>query len=208
MPGLYATHIFPRLMDWAMGAKRFQEQRKLALAPLYGTVLEIGFGTGLNLPHYPKQVAGLTAVQPEQALPKKVKRRSVKASMTVEIIRVTAERLPFEEGCFDCVVSSWTLCTIPDVLAALKEARRVLKPDGIFAFLEHGRSDDPRTAKWQHLFNPVQQLLACGCNINRRIDALIEEAGFRISHLERFQMEGIPRIAAEMYRGIASPAKA
>ena len=208
MPGLYATHIFPRLMDWAMGAKRFQEQRTLALAPLYGTVLEIGFGTGLNLPHYPKRVTALTAVEPEPALPKKVTRRSVKASMPVEIFRVTAERLPFEEGRFDCIVSSWTLCTIPDVPAALKEARRVLKPDGIFVFLEHGRSDDPRTAKWQDLCNPVQHLLARGCNINRRIDVLIEEAGFTVSRLERFQMEGIPRIAAEMYRGIASPAKA
>ncbi len=207
MPGLYATHVFPRLMDWAMGTKRFQEQRKQALTPLYGTVLEIGFGTGLNLPHYPKKVTWVTAVEPEQALPNKVTRRSVTASMPVEIIRVTAETLPFEEGRFDCVLSTWTLCTIPDVLAALKEVRRVSKPDGIFVFLEHGRSDDPRIAKWQNLFNPVQRLLACGCNLNRPIDTLIEEAGFRISHLERFRMEGIPRIAAAMFRGIASPAK-
>ncbi len=207
MPGFYATHIFPRLMDWTMGTKRFREQRQVALAPLYGTVLEIGFGTGLNLPHYPKRVTWLTAVEPGKGLESTVKRRSVNASMPVEIIRVTAERLPFEEGRFDCVVSSWTLCTIPDVLTALKEARRVAKPDGIFVFLEHGRSDDPRIAKWQDLFNPLQHLLACGCNLNRRIDTLIEEAGFTISHLERFRMEGIPRIAAEMYRGIASPAK-
>ncbi len=207
MPGLYATHVFPRLMDWDMGTKRFQEQRKRALAPLYGAVLEIGFGTGLNLPHYPKKVTGVTAVEPEQALPNKVTRRSVMASMPVEIIRVNAETLPFEEGRFDCVLSTWTLCTIPDVLAALKEVRRVSKPDGIFVFLEHGRSDDPRIAKWQHLLNPVQRLLACGCNLNRPIDAHIEEAGFTISHLERFRMEGIPRIAAAMYSGIASPAK-
>lgn len=191
-----------------MGKSQFQEQRKLTLAPLHGTVLEVGFGTGLNLPHYPKAVTWLTAVEPETILPERVEQRSVEAPMPIEVIRVSAERLPFENDKFDCALSTWTLCTIPNVLAALKEVRRVLKPGGFLVFLEHGRSEDPKLAKWQAVFNPFQRLLARGCHLNRPIDALIEEAGLEIDQLDRFQMAGIPKIAAQMYRGIASASKA
>ena len=190
-----------------MGHKNFQQQRARTLEPLHGTVLEVGFGTGLNLPHYPTAVTWLTAVEPENTLPQTVARRSIEAPMPVEIIRVSAEKLPFQPESFDCVLSTWTLCTIPDVVSALKEIRRVLKPEGFLVFLEHGRSDDPRLFRWQKMVNPFQRFFACGCQLTRPIDALIEQAGLQIGTLDRFQMEGIPKIAAQMYRGIATPSK-
>jgi len=98
-----------------------------------------------------------------------------------------------------------TLCTISDAVAALREVRRVLKPEGTFVFLEHGRSDDKKVAKWQDRLNPIQRIIACGCNLNRPIGALIRQAGLRLDRLDRFQMPGIPRIAGEMYRGVATP---
>lgn len=205
MPGFYAEQIFPRFMDWVMRGPRFQDERTRALHQLHGSVLEIGFGTGLNLPHYPKAVTWLTAVEPHNLLPHAVTQRSVEAPMPIEVVRVTAERLPFEDGSFDCALSTWTLCTIPDVRAALREIRRVLKADGTLVFLEHGRSDDPRLARWQDLLNPLQRLVACGCNFNRAIDSLIAESGFKVTRLDRYTMRGVPRIGAEMYRGTASP---
>ncbi len=205
MPGFYAQHIFPQLMDWIMRGPRFQEERKRTLDQIHGSVLEIGFGTGLNLPHYPKAVTWLTAVEPCLLLPDRVSQRSVEAPMPIEVVRVSAERLPFEDGKFDCALSTWALCTIPDVLAALREVRRVLKPNGALTFLEHGRSDDAKLARWQDLLNPLQRFLACGCNLNRPIDGLIAEAGFKITRLDRYTMPGWPRIGAEMYRGTACP---
>ena len=203
--GFYAHWIFPRLMDWALGTRRVQERRKEALASVHGSVLEIGFGTGLNLPHYPGAVTWLTALDPGPLLPKRVARRTSEASIPFEYVHCSAEALPFEASRFDCVVSTWTLCTIPDVGAALREVRRVLKSDGKLVFLEHGRSDDVRIAKWQDRFNPLQRLIACGCNLNRPIDVLIDQAGLKIARLERFLMPGVPRIGGEMYQGTAVP---
>ena len=204
--GFYADHVFPHLMDWTLGTRRFQEQRELALASAQGHVLEIGFGTGLNLPHYPRAVTSLTALDPATLLPKKVARRISRGSLPVELVRLSAETLPFEDGRFDCAVSTWTLCTIADSVGALREVRRVLKPGGTFVFLEHGRSDDAWVAKWQDFFNPVQRLIGCGCNLNRPIDALISQGGLKIERLDRFLLPGVPRIAGEMYRGVAIPA--
>ena len=112
--------------------------------------------------------------------------------MPVELVHVSAECLPFEEARFDFALSTWTLCSIPDAISALREVRRVLKPKGLLVFLEHGLGVDPKVATWQNRLNPIQRVLACGCNINRPIDALIQEAGLEITRLERFQMEGIP----------------
>lgn len=203
--GFYSNHVFPRLMDLCTGTDKFQEQREQALAFVSGNVLEIGFGTGLNLPHYPKTVTWLTALDPANLLPKIVAQRSAELSFPVEVLHRSAEKLPFEDGRFDCAVSTWTLCTIPDAGAALREVQRVLKPGGKFVFLEHGRSDDEKIAKWQDWLNPIQRIIACGCNLNRPIDALIQQAGLRLALLERFRMPGIPRIAGEIYRGVATP---
>jgi len=203
--GFYADQVFPRLMDWTMRGSRFQEQRAEALRPLEGAVLEIGFGTGLNLPHYPATVTRLVALDPASLLPKQVARRVAAALMPVKRVAGEAERLPFAGRRFDCVVSTWTLCTIPDLAAALREVCRVLKPGGRYVFLEHGRSDSPRVAAWQDRLNPLQRRLGCGCNLNRPIDRLIVEAGLRLTHLDRFRMSGVPRFGGEMYRGVAVP---
>lgn len=201
--GLYAHHIFPRLMDWSMRRRLFQQERAEALAPAFGDVLEIGFGTGLNLPHYPPSIAGLTGVDPMQALQERVAARSRAVSFPVQVVTMTAESLPFDEGRFDCAVSTWTLCTISDPIAALREVKRVLKPGGLFLFTEHGRSDNLRVAAWQDRLNPIQNVVACGCNLNRRIDRLIIEAGLTLDRLDRFELPGVPRVAGTMYRGRA-----
>ena len=202
--GLYATHIFPRLMDWVMSGDEFQQFRRLLLQNARGEVLEIGLGTGLNLPHYPGGVSCLHAVDPAPLLPNRVAQRSQSVAFPIQIKQVSAETLPFDDRTFDCVVSTWTLCTIPDALAALREVGRVLKPQGQFVFLEHGRSSDARVATWQDRLNPLQRIIACGCNLNRPIDALILQAGLNLHSLERYVMPGVPRIAGEMYRGVAT----
>lgn len=201
--GFYANRLFPRLMDRVMSGLEFQRLRADLLKNVDGEVLEIGLGTGLNLACYPPQVLRLRAVDPVPLLPVRVAERRAAVAFPVEITYLSAERLPYEDGIFDHVVSTWTLCTIPDPVLALQEVRRVLKPTGQFLFIEHGRSDDARTAAWQDRLNPLQNVIGCGCNLNRRIDQLIREAGLRILQLDRFAMEGVPRIGGELYRGIA-----
>jgi ubiquinone/menaquinone biosynthesis C-methylase UbiE len=201
--GFYAQQIFPRFMDWTMKRRLFQQERVLALAPARGDVLEIGFGTGLNLPHYPPSVERLTTVDPMQSLPERVAERCRAVSFPVQVVAMTAETLPFDDAQFDCTVSTWTLCTIPDPIAALREVKRVLKPGGLFLFSEHGRSDDPRVAAWQDRLNPLQHVVACGCNLNRRIDRLVLDAGLTLDRLDRFELPGVPRLAGTMYRGQA-----
>jgi ubiquinone/menaquinone biosynthesis C-methylase UbiE len=192
-------------MDRLMRTPRFAAQRQEALASASGTVLEIGFGTGLNLPHYPPAVTWVTAIEPGHVLEERVAARSVNLAMPLELFRYRAETLPWEDRRFDCAVSTWTLCTIRDPLRALHEIRRVLKPGGKLIFLEHGQSDDPKIARWQNILNPFQRVFACGCHLNRRIDRLIEDSGFTVERLDRFVMDGLPRPGADMYRGVASP---
>jgi ubiquinone/menaquinone biosynthesis C-methylase UbiE len=203
--GLYADQIFPRLMDWVLGREAFARLRAALLKGVSGDVLEIGFGTGLNLPHYLGRISHLTVVDTSYALSRKVRSRVASAPFPIHADYVTAEALPFPDRRFDAVVSTWTLCSIAEPVRALCEVRRVLKPDGRFLFLEHGRSDDPSVAAWQDRLNPVQNVIGCGCNLNRRIDRLIEQSGLVIGRLDRFQMEAVPRLAGEMYQGWAAP---
>jgi ubiquinone/menaquinone biosynthesis C-methylase UbiE len=202
--GWYGEHIFPHLMEWVMGGEEFQKQRSLVLARVNGTVLEIGFGTGLNLPHYPAALSSLHAIDPAHMLPRKIAERSAAIPFPLQIQRTSAETLPYNARSFNFVVSTWTLCTIPDPVKALLEVYRVLKPDGVFLFLEHGRSEDAKVAAWQDLFNPVQNIIGCGCNLNRKIDQIIAQAGLMIMTLDRFQMQSVPRLGGEMYRGAAT----
>jgi SAM-dependent methyltransferase len=126
--------------------------------------------------------------------------------MPVERVGRGAETLPFENERFNCAVSTWTLCTIPDAVAAVREIARVLKAGGQFLFLEHGRSDDAKVARRQDRFNPIQRKIGCGCNMNRRIDAIIRRGGMEMVSLTRYVMDGAPRVLGEMYRGTAKPA--
>jgi ubiquinone/menaquinone biosynthesis C-methylase UbiE len=202
--GIYSRFIFPRVFDWSLRDAMMQPQRRETLAPLRGHVLEIGFGTGLNLPYYPNQVMRLTAIDCVRMLPTRVSRRIADARMPVEQLQLDAgERLPFEDETFDGVVTTFTLCSIREVESALAEVRRVLKPEGQYVFLEHGRSDDPRVAKRQDFFNPIEKLIGCGCHINRPIDRLIRESHFEIVTLDRYLMPRVPRILGETYRGLA-----
>jgi ubiquinone/menaquinone biosynthesis C-methylase UbiE len=202
--GFYCDHIFPRFMEWVMSGEEFRRLRTELLAPIQGEVLELGIGTGLNLSHYPNTITELHAVDPASLLPNIVASRSARVSFPVRFRQQTAESLPYIDGHFDYVVSTWTLCTIPDAVRALQEVGRVLKPTGQFLFLEHGRSNDQKIAAWQDRLNPIQNVIGCGCNLNRRIDQLVSQAGMKITHLDRFTMKDVPRLGGEMYRGTAT----
>lgn len=202
--GFYSNYIFPRLIDWSLGSEVIQNQRRETLAVLRGQVLEIGFGTGLNILHYPAEVQRLTAIDTEEMLPKRLAKRIAEARFPIDRRRLDAgDRLPFDDDSFDGVVTTFTLCSIGDVGAALAEIRRVLKPSGRYVFLEHGRSEDPRVAKWQDRFNPIQKCVGVGCNLNRPIADLIGASGMEILELSRYLMPDTPRILGEMYRGVA-----
>ncbi|HEU4427676.1 MAG TPA: class I SAM-dependent methyltransferase [Myxococcota bacterium] len=197
----YERRVFPRLMDLTM--RGMNELRGDALAGAHGDVLEIGFGTGLNLRHYPPAVTRLTGIDPMEAPPKKVQERVAAAAFPVAIHQLRADgRLPFDDARFDSAAVTWTLCTIPDPIAALREVRRVLKPGASLHFIEHGRSDDPSVARWQDRWNPIQNVIGCGCNVNRRIDEIVKGAGFRLEKLDRFVPDHVPRLFGEMYRGV------
>jgi ubiquinone/menaquinone biosynthesis C-methylase UbiE len=200
---LYADGIFPHILEFVMSRPHMMKERHRALADARGEVLEIGFGTGLNLSCYPTAVDRLTVLDPADILKKKVARRIAAAPMPVDKVQLDAKELPFDAGRFDCVVSTWTLCTIPEVEAALREVRRVMKSGGSFLFLEHGRSSDERVVQRQDRWNWLQRIVGVGCNLNRPIDRLVEDAGFELRKLERFQMPQVPRMAAEHYLGQA-----
>jgi len=202
--GLYSNFIFPHLLEFLLGNKQAMEHRRRTLADAPGEVLEIGFGTGLNLECYPTAVDRLTIIDPAKLLPRRVAKRISAVHMPVEEAFLDAEHLPFEIARFDTVVSTWTLCTIPDAIAALQEVRRVLKPDGKLLFLEHGRSGDASIARKQDRWNGFQRVVGLGCNLNRPIDELITRAGLKIRSLDRFQMPGTPKLGAEHYLGVAS----
>ena len=200
----YERRVFPHVLEFAM--RPLGELRAATLVEASGEVLEIGFGTGLNLAHYPKGVAKLVTADPMEALPERVRERIEGAPFPVELHHLPADRtLPFDAGRFDCVTMTWTLCTIAEPVAAVREMRRVLKPGGKLLFIEHGRSDDAQVARWQDRWNPIQNVIGCGCNVNRKIDALVEQGGFRLDALERFLAEGAPRVFGEMYRGTGTP---
>ncbi len=172
-----------------------------------GEVLELGFGTGRNLPHLPPRVKRLAAIDPKpgDGLPA-LEDRVACAPFPVERHALRADgELPFDAGRFDTVLTTFTLCSIPDPLRALREVRRVLAPGGRLLFLEHGRAPDPRTARWQDRLNPLWLRLTGECNMNRPIDRLVEAGGFRLEELTRFRHRG-PAVLAHMYRGVAHSA--
>ena len=179
-----------------------KELRTRALAPARGRVLELGFGTGLNLPHYPSRVTEIVAVDPNPGMSRIAHQRMQNLGMTVEHYQISAESLCFDSGSFDSVVCTLTLCSIPDVQAALAEVTRVLKPGGEFLFFEHGRHADSALAKWQDRLNPLWKAVFDGCHINRDIAQLVEGAGLELGAMEHPSMRA-PRIVGYMYLGRA-----
>jgi SAM-dependent methyltransferase len=201
--GLYSRHIFPRLCDWAMRDGRFGALRRSLLAQADGEILEIGFGTGLNLKNYPEHVRHITAIDPGEGMSRIARRRIAQSPRSVDLRLQTAEALPFDDGSFDCVVSTWTLCSIPDAGQAIQETARVLRPGGRFLFLEHGLAESAGVQRWQHRLTPIQRRLADGCRLNLDIEGLVRRAPFRHVEIDRFVMEGTPRLLGSMYRGLA-----
>jgi len=200
---LYSRHVFPHVLDWIMSQPAFTNAREELLATVSGDVLEIGFGTGLNLPHYPETVDTLTTVDVNPGVHRLAEKRLSKSTLPVKFELISGECLPMPENSYDAVVSTWTLCSIPDVMSALKEVRRVLKPDGKFFFVEHGLNPDPSIAKWQHRLTPIQKVIGDGCHLDRDTLKLIEQAGLKIQHYRQFNAEGLPALGAFMTLGIA-----
>jgi len=200
--GLYAEHVLPRGVAWGMSGPRFRRQRASCFQEVAGRVLEVGFGAGLNLPHYPERVTELLAVEPATVNLKLAAPRVAAAPFPVRFIGRDGGAIPVEDGSIDHVTSTWTLCTIADLPQALSEMRRVLKPDGRLHFLEHGLSPDEDVARWQHRLDRLQAFLFGGCHLDRRIDDIVCAAGFAIDSLERYYMEG-PRILSYLYKGRA-----
>ncbi len=194
-----------RVFDWMM--RQMNDLRPQVLESAAGDVLEVGIGTGLNLDFYPEAVSSLVGVDPD--LPQRLAaldERLARAAFPVDLRSLRADGdLPFDAGHFDCVVSTWTLCSIPDSARALAEMRRVLRPGGCFTFIEHGRAPDVRTARWQDRINPLWRRISGGCNMNRPIDRIVEEGGFELVRLERFRHKG-SGLLAHMYRGVARKA--
>jgi ubiquinone/menaquinone biosynthesis C-methylase UbiE len=202
--GVYDDWVVPRLLDLGMGTSAVAEERARALAGVGGRVLEVGFGSGHNLPHYPAAVERVVGIDPSGESAKLARKRIARARFAVELLPLRGEEIPAPDGSFDSVVSTFTLCSIPDPLAALRQMRRVLTPEGRFFFLEHGRSAEPGVRRWQDRLNGAQRWLFGGCNLNRPMDALIVEAGFALESLERYYAKG-PRPMSYFYRGVARP---
>jgi SAM-dependent methyltransferase len=200
--GLYNDHILPRILNAAMGMAMLAEERRKCLAGVRGRVLEVGFGSGHNLPYYPDGVEKVVAIDPSVVSARLARKRIEQASFPVEYLAVQGEQIPAADASFDSIVSTFTLCSIPDVRSALGQMRRVMKPDGRFFFVEHGRSHDPAVQRWQDRLNGLQKTICGGCNLNRDIEKLVIDAGFEIVALDEYDIKG-PRISSHLYRGVA-----
>ena len=202
--GFYSQVIFPHLCDFLLGQPHVARHRRELLADAAGDVLEIGFGTGLNLPHYPSQVRKLIAVDPNPGMHRLARRRIRQARVAFEHRALGGERLPFADGTFDCAVSTFTLCSIGDVGRALAEVYRVLRPGGRFLFLEHGLSPDPGVQKWQRRLNWLEMRLAVGCRLDRDIAALVSSVPFAAVRADTFYLEKTPPTHGHLFRGAAT----
>ena len=194
--------ILPRLLDLVMRSKADAVERARLVPLASGRVLEIGIGSALNVRYYTSDVRHLVGVDPSRELWRIGRRRLGTSAFPVRYVMASAERLPLADGCFDTVLTTWTLCSIPDVSAALVEMRRVLKPGGRLLFIAHGCSPDPTVRRWQDRLTPAWAHLAGGCHLNRPIDALLESADFHAITLDRAFGDG-SRAMNYLYKGVA-----
>ncbi len=201
--GIYGDQVLPRLQDKVMNRKGTRDVRNRVCAGLTGDVVEVGFGTGLNVRHYPPEVTRVFAVEPSRVCMQLAEVRIARSDVSVTLAGLTGEHLDLPSEEFDAVLSTWTLCTIPDLTAALQELRRVLKPGGAFHFVEHGHAPDTKTARWQQRIEPLNKRLAGGCHLTRRIPEYIENAGFRIEHLDTYYFDGEPKPFGYTFEGRA-----
>jgi ubiquinone/menaquinone biosynthesis C-methylase UbiE len=200
--GFWDERVVPWCIELCCGSKAIAKEREKALAGLSGTVLEIGFGSGLNVPLYPAGIARVLAVDPSERARRIGRKRIAAARCPIETVGLDAESIRLDARSADNALSTFTLCTIPDAGRALVEVKRILRPGGRLYFLEHGRAPDPGVARWQDRLNGMQRAIAGGCNINREIPALLEGAGFRVESLESYYAPG-PPTHTYLYRGVA-----
>lgn len=205
MTGPFDKFVLPRLIEWACSTGSIGEQRQIVVPKAKGTVLEVGIGSGLNLPFYDRTtVKNIIGIDPGEGILKLGEERFDKMDIPLEVLTESAEDIPLENNSVDTVLLTWAGCSIPDIRTALTEMRRVLKPNGQLVFCEHGRSNEPRIARQQDWLNKVWPYFAGGCNVNRDFEALIKEAGFNISELEKFYAMKSPKTVTFHYRGTAT----
>ena len=198
----YERWILPPLLDLVMRRKDLTKYRRAAVVAARGRVLEIGVGSGLNFALYGKQVEFVYGIDPSPRLLSIARRRAAASGVPVELLLGSATAIPLADNAIDTIVMTWTLCSIPDPLAALREMRRVLKPNGNLCFVEHGLSPEPSVERWQHRLTPPWRRIAGGCHLDRKIDDLIRQAGFDLTDLHEEYAPG-PRAMSYMYQGCA-----
>jgi ubiquinone/menaquinone biosynthesis C-methylase UbiE len=201
--GLYASVVVPRLIHRAMASERLLPLRRRVVEGAAGRVLELGIGSGANLSLYGREVSGLQGIDPAAYLLDRARRSADWLPFPVHLIEQSAEHLPLADACVDTVVVTWALCTIPDPLAALREAHRVLVPGGRLRFVEHGLSPVASVARWQRWLTPAWRRIAGGCRLDQRADRLLARAGFAIEQLETGYLVPGPRLLTYHYLGIA-----
>jgi ubiquinone/menaquinone biosynthesis C-methylase UbiE len=202
--GFYQEQILPWLVHLSMRQRRLAPYRHRVVSSATGRVLEVGIGSGLNLPFYGNAVAEIIGIEPSRKLLGMANEAARKSQIPLRLVEGTAEAIPIEDHSIDTVVTTWTMCSIPEIQSALQEMRRVLKPGGHLLFVEHGRAPEPGVRWWQDHLTPAWKHFSGGCHLNRAIGELIEKAGFRIERLEKSYMRG-PKPMTFMYEGSARP---
>ena len=200
--GFYSNLIFPYCLDFTMSGSDLSEYRQQLLADVSGDILEIGFGTGLNLPYYPDKVNKITTIDPNPGMQRLAQSRIEKSGITVDYKVLNGESISMADASFDSVVCTWTLCSIQRVEKAIAEVYRLLKPGGKFFFIEHGLSQDDSIQVWQNRLTPVQKIIADGCHLNRKIDEIVKSQFVNVT-IEQFYAPKLPKVMGYMYRGVA-----
>jgi len=201
--GFYQDQLLPRFQDKVMARKPAREVRARVCAGLRGDIVEVGFGTGLNAPYYPAAVTKVLAVEPSTLCMRIAEPRIAGSSVSIELAGLNGEHLDLPSESFDAVLSTWTMCTIPDLAAALGEMRRVLKPGGMLHFVEHGHAPDAEVARWQRRFEPINKRLAGGCHLTREIPKTIGQAGFVVEQVDTYYFKGEPKPFGYTFEGRA-----